>query len=130
MGESVAPRPSPGSGQAAAPCLARRAAVSRDNPGAEHGRPGAEQGRPDAEHGQPDAEHGQPDARRDDAVVALYREHYAGLCRLATMLLGDATTAEEVVQEAFLRTFAGWRRIRQPDRARWYLRAAVVNLCR
>lgn len=109
VGESVAPRPSPGSGQAAAPCLARSAAVSRDNP---------------------DAEHGQPDARRDDAVVALYREHYAGLCRLAAMLLGDATAAEEVVQEAFLRTFAGWRRIRQPDRARWYLRAAVVNLCR
>lgn len=67
---------------------------------------------------------------RDREVVALFDEHYAGLCRLATLLLGDEAAAEEVVQEAFLRTFAGWWRLRRPTRARWYLRTAVVNLCR
>lgn len=67
---------------------------------------------------------------RDREVAALFDEHYAGLCRLATLLLGDEAAAEEVVQEAFLRTFAGWRRLRRPTRARWYLRAAVVNQCR
>ena len=67
---------------------------------------------------------------RDELVAALFDEHYPGLCRLATLLLGDATAAEEVVQEAFLRTYSGWRRIRRPDRAQWYLRAAVVNQCR
>ncbi len=67
---------------------------------------------------------------RDRLVAALFDEHYAGLCRLAGLLLGDASAAEEVVQEAFLRTFAGWWRLRRPTRAQWYLRAAVVNQCR
>lgn len=68
--------------------------------------------------------------RRDAAVAALFDEHYAGLCRLATLLLDDPGQAEEAVQEAFLRTFVGWRRLRHPERAGAYLRAAVVNQCR
>jgi RNA polymerase sigma-70 factor (sigma-E family) len=68
--------------------------------------------------------------RRDAAVAALFDQHYAGLCRLATLLLDDPSLAEEVVQEAFLRTFAGWRRLRHPERAHAYLRVAVVNQCR
>lgn len=67
---------------------------------------------------------------RDAAVAALFDAHYTGLCRLATLLLADPGHAEEAVQEAFLRTFVGWRRIRQPERAGAYLRAAVVNQCR
>lgn len=67
---------------------------------------------------------------RDEQVAALFDEHYAGLCRLATLLLGDGDAAEEVVQEAFLRTYSGWWRLRRPTRAQWYLRAAVVNQCR
>jgi len=67
---------------------------------------------------------------RDEQVVALFDEHYAGLCRLATLLLGDQAAAEEAVQEAFLKTYAAWWRIRRPERAQWYLRAAVVNHCR
>lgn len=67
---------------------------------------------------------------RDRVIVEMFDGHYTGLCRLASLLLDDRAAAEEVVQEAFLRTFAGWRRIRQPERAQWYLRAAVVNLCR
>ena len=67
---------------------------------------------------------------RDELVAELFALHYPGLCRLAALLLGDAAGAEEVVQEAFLRTYTGWRRIRRPDRAQWYLRAAVVNQCR
>ena len=68
--------------------------------------------------------------RRDRAVAALFDAHYAGLCRLATLLLDDAGQAEEAVQEAFLRTFVGWRRLRHPEHAGAYLRAAVVNQCR
>ena len=67
---------------------------------------------------------------RDAAVAALFDAHYAGLSRLATLLLGDPGQAEEAVQEAFLRTFVGWRRLRHPERAQAYLRAAVVNQCR
>jgi RNA polymerase sigma-70 factor (sigma-E family) len=73
------------------------------------------------------AERGSP---KNDLLEAVFAEHYGGFCRLATLLLGDAAGAEEVVQEAFLRTFSSWWRVRQPERARWYVRAAVVNLCR
>lgn len=65
-----------------------------------------------------------------DAVADLYDQHHASLCRLATVLLGDASRAEEVVQEAFLRTYRSWWRIREHDRAHGYVRATVVNLCR
>ena len=68
--------------------------------------------------------------RRDRAVAALFDAHYAGMCRLATLLLDDPGQAEEAVQEAFLRTFVGWRRLRHPEHAGAYLRAAVVNQCR
>jgi len=69
-------------------------------------------------------------ANREDLLEAVFAEHYGGFCRLATLLLGDGSGAEEVVQEAFLRTFSSWWRVRQPERAQWYVRAAVVNLCR
>lgn len=127
VGDAVPLRP-PGSGRAAVRRSTAPAPVTADDPGPAHGSRvdpvGADAGHPPAGDG------GAPATGRDDAVVALYREHYSGLCRLASVLLGDRAAAEEVVQEAFLRTFAGWRRIRQPERARWYLRAAVVNLCR
>jgi RNA polymerase sigma-70 factor (sigma-E family) len=67
---------------------------------------------------------------RDECIAQLFDEHYRGLCRLAGILLGDSAGAEEVVQEAFLRTFSGWWRVRHPERAQWYLRTCVVNLCR
>jgi len=63
-------------------------------------------------------------------VGALFDAHYVSLCRLAYVLLGDQARAEDVVQEAFLRTFAGWGRLRQPALAHIYLRKAVLNLCR
>jgi RNA polymerase sigma-70 factor (sigma-E family) len=67
---------------------------------------------------------------RDEEVAALFAEQYPSLCRLASMLLGDSAAAEEAVQEAFLKTFSGWWRIRYPERAAGYLRVAVVNQCR
>jgi RNA polymerase sigma-70 factor (sigma-E family) len=63
-------------------------------------------------------------------VAALFDAHYLSLCRLAYVLLGDRARAEDVVQEAFLRTFAGWGRLRQPALAHVYLRKAVLNQCR
>lgn len=67
---------------------------------------------------------------RDESVARLFDEHYRGLCRLAGLLLSDSAAAEEIVQEAFLRTFSSWWRVRHPERAQWYLRTSVVNLCR
>ncbi|MDQ1391920.1 MAG: hypothetical protein QOF30_897 [Acidimicrobiaceae bacterium] len=70
------------------------------------------------------------DATVEDRVADLFDRHYLALCRLACLLLGDAAQAEDVVQEAFLRTFSGWWRLRDPDKAERYVRRSVVNLCR
>lgn len=70
------------------------------------------------------------DAGAEARVASLFDDHYLSLCRLASLLLSDAASAEDVVQEAFLRTFSGWRRLRDPDAAERYLRRSVVNLCR
>lgn len=67
---------------------------------------------------------------RDERIRELFDEHYGGLCRLAYLIVGDEPQAEELVMDAFVRTFAGWRRIRDLDRADAYLRRAVVNLSR
>ena len=69
-------------------------------------------------------------AERDEQVAALFDRHYVPMCRLAFVILGDHALAEEIVMEALLKTFAGWGRLREIDRADAYLRRAVVNLCR
>lgn len=66
----------------------------------------------------------------DALLEQVFTTHYGGLCRLATLLVGDPAAAEDVVQEAFLRTFSSWWRLRQPERAQFYVRTTVVNLCR
>jgi DNA-directed RNA polymerase specialized sigma24 family protein len=69
-------------------------------------------------------------ATADEAVVELYRTHYAGLVRLSAMLVGDTGTAEEVVQDSFVAMHGSWNRLRDPDKAVAYLRQAVVNRSR
>jgi RNA polymerase sigma-70 factor (sigma-E family) len=71
-----------------------------------------------------------PQTAREREMSALFEQHYDGLCDLATMILGDAATAEEIVMEALLKTFTGWGRIRDKGKANLYLRRAVINLCR
>ena len=69
-------------------------------------------------------------ATADEAVVELYRAHYAGLVRLSAMLVGDVGTAEEVVQDAFVAMHGSWGRLRDPEKALAYLRQAIVNRSR
>lgn len=60
-------------------------------------------------------------------VDELFREHYRSLVRLASILIDDVATCEELVQDAFvavLRRSGGWV---DPDRAPAYLRSAVLN---
>jgi RNA polymerase sigma-70 factor (sigma-E family) len=66
----------------------------------------------------------------DDAVYALYAEHYKSLVRLAAMLVRDTPTAEEVVQDAFVAMHGGWHRLEDTEKALAYLRQAVVNKSR
>lgn len=64
------------------------------------------------------------------ALDRLFRDEYAGLRRLAALLLDDPGSCEEVVQEAFVRLFARWGGLHDQDRALAYLRRSVVNLSR
>ena len=66
----------------------------------------------------------------DRAVTALYAVHYRSLVRLSALLVRDMATAEEVVQESFIAMHSGWRRLRDSDKALWYLRQSVVNRSR
>jgi RNA polymerase sigma-70 factor (sigma-E family) len=59
-------------------------------------------------------------------VECLWRERYPSLVRLARLLVDDRESAEEVVQDAFVRTFGRLHRV-APDRATAYLRSAVLN---
>lgn len=66
----------------------------------------------------------------DHAVTELYGLHYQSLVRLSALLVRDVTTAEEVVQDAFVAMHGGWRRLRDTDKALSYLRQSVVNRSR
>jgi RNA polymerase sigma-70 factor (sigma-E family) len=63
----------------------------------------------------------------DEAVTALYRIHAAGLRRVASLLVDDRETAEDVVQDAFVKLHRRWLLLRDPDKALAYLRTSVVN---
>ena len=63
----------------------------------------------------------------DTMIRDLYAEHYQRLVRLSAMLIRDLSTAEEVVQDAFVRLHVAWARLRDPERATAYLRQSVIN---
>lgn len=66
----------------------------------------------------------------ENAVGVLYSTHYQSLVRLALLIVRDAATAEEVVQDAFVAMHGGWRRLCDTDKALSYLRQSVVNRSR
>jgi RNA polymerase sigma factor (sigma-70 family) len=64
------------------------------------------------------------------ALAELFRRHHGDLVRLATVMLRNRETAEDVVQDVFAGVQARPRQLVQPDAALPYLRAAVLNRCR
>jgi RNA polymerase sigma-70 factor (sigma-E family) len=66
----------------------------------------------------------------DTVVTELYAMHYRTLVRLASFLVRDQPTAEEVVQDAFVAMAGGWQRLRDAEKALAYLRQTVVNKSR
>ena len=66
----------------------------------------------------------------DASVTALYQAHALGLIRLAYLMLGDASAAEDVVQEAFAGLYRRWAQLSDPAKALPYLRSSVLNASR
>jgi len=71
-----------------------------------------------------------PQADADMSLEALYRAHYRPLVGLAVLLVRDAGTAEEVVQDSFVAMHRMWCGLRDTDKALAYLRQSVVNRSR
>lgn len=65
-----------------------------------------------------------------ELLDVLFRRHYAGLLRLAVVMLGSREAAEDTVQEAFVSLHRNWRSLRDPEKGEVYLRSAVLNGCR
>jgi RNA polymerase sigma-70 factor (sigma-E family) len=63
-------------------------------------------------------------------VPALYEAHWRGLVRLAVLLVDDVSSAEDVVQDAFVSLHRKADSLRDPAAALAYLRTSVVNLSR
>ena len=60
-------------------------------------------------------------------LATIYRERYAPLMRVAYLLTGSNETAEDVVQDVFIRCSDRLSTVDEPNS---YLRKAVVNACR
>lgn len=61
----------------------------------------------------------------------LFRSHQLELVRLATLLVGDQPTAEDIVQDVFARVYPRWYRLTEHGTDPLpYIRASVVNGCR
>jgi RNA polymerase sigma-70 factor (sigma-E family) len=64
------------------------------------------------------------------AVTALFQTHSLGLIRLAHIMLGDRSSAEDVVQEAFCGLYRRWPHLADQAKALPYVRSCVLNGCR
>jgi RNA polymerase sigma-70 factor (sigma-E family) len=63
-------------------------------------------------------------------IPALYEIHWRPLVRLAVLLVDDVSSAEDVVQDAFISLHRKVDSLRDPDAALAYVRTSVVNLSR
>jgi RNA polymerase sigma-70 factor (sigma-E family) len=63
-------------------------------------------------------------------VSALYQTHALALVKLAVLMTGDQSTAEDVVQDAFLGLYRRWSSLQDTGNAVGYLRTSVLNGCR
>lgn len=63
----------------------------------------------------------------DEEFAEVVRACWPGLYRTAYLMLGDAAEAEDLVQTAFAKTYANWRRVRDVEAAPGYLRTTMTN---
>lgn len=64
---------------------------------------------------------------RESGFAQLFAEERVPMLRLAFLLLGSGSAAEDAVQDAYARVYERWDRIERPGA---FLRTCVVNECR
>jgi RNA polymerase sigma factor (sigma-70 family) len=67
---------------------------------------------------------------RTSSMEELYTANAQRAGRLAYFLLSDRELAQDLVQEAFLKVFARWGNLREPQSFAAYLNRTIVNLAR
>lgn len=65
---------------------------------------------------------------RDEGFSAFMAARYGSLLRTAILLTGARTRAEDLTQEALLRTYRAWHRIGREEAAEAYTRTTMVRL--
>lgn len=73
------------------------------------------------------AGHGGPCGRQVSRVSGVLRQQDGRLCWLGFLLTGDRAKSEDLAQEALVRTFRMWPRVRRYDRPEDYARKVLVN---
>jgi RNA polymerase sigma-70 factor (sigma-E family) len=63
----------------------------------------------------------------DEDFRGFFAQHYERLCRLGFLLTGDPAQAEELAQDALVRTWRRWSLVRKPDNPETYARKVLVN---
>lgn len=63
-----------------------------------------------------------------DAFEQLWKMHYPAVARTAFVIVGDAETAKDIAQEAFVRAFQHWWRVSQLDRPEAWVHKVAANL--
>ena len=63
-----------------------------------------------------------------DAFDALFRREFRPIARTAYLIVGDATVAEEIAQEAFAKAWSRWRYVSQADRPAAWVHTVAVRL--
>jgi RNA polymerase sigma-70 factor (ECF subfamily) len=76
------------------------------------------------------ARQGASEDARALAFVGLAEAEVPGLYRLATLIVGNATLAEDLVGDAIERGWRTWPQLREPERFRAWITRIVVNACR
>jgi DNA-directed RNA polymerase specialized sigma24 family protein len=66
----------------------------------------------------------------DSMLVAIYRTQYRHLVRIAALLLGDNTMAEEIVQDTFVAVHNAPGYLRDPDETMSHLRQTMISNAR
>jgi RNA polymerase sigma-70 factor (sigma-E family) len=62
----------------------------------------------------------------DEDFRGFFAQHYERLCRLGFLLTGDPAQAEDLAQDALVRTWRRWW-LRKPDNPEAYARKVLVN---
>jgi RNA polymerase sigma-70 factor (sigma-E family) len=70
------------------------------------------------------------DADRDAAFQAFFELHHADLARLAYLITGDATAAEDIAADSMVEIWRHWSRVETADNPLAYARGVLANLAR